>query len=101
MRILVLFDLPVESLENKRDYRKFHKFLVTSGFLMLQESVYCKLALNQTVAQAVMSSVRKERPSEGNVKMMIITEKQFARMECLVGDEKDSVVDTDEKLVVL
>lgn len=101
MRILVLFDLPVESLENKRDYRKFHKFLVKSGFMMLQESVYCKLALNQTVAQAVMASVRKERPSEGNIKMMVITEKQFARMEYLVGDEKDSVVDSDEKLVVL
>lgn len=79
----------------------FTNSIVKSGFLMLQESVYCKLALNQTVAQAVMSSVRKERPLDGNVKMMVITEKQFARMECLVGDEKDVVVDTDDKLVIL
>ena len=101
MRVFVFFDLPVETQENRRDYRKFHKFLVKSGFLMLQESVYCKLALNQTVAQAVMSSVRKERPLDGNVKMMVITEKQFTRMECLVGGEKDVVVDTDDKLVIL
>ena len=46
MRVIVFFDLPVDTLEHKRAYRKFRKFLIEKGFLMMQESVYCKLALN-------------------------------------------------------
>ena len=46
MRVLVFFDLPVITAENRRAYVKFRKFLLKNGFLMLQESVYCKLALN-------------------------------------------------------
>ena len=50
MRVILFFDLPTETLEDKREYRNFRKFLIKKGFLMMQESVYCKLALNQTVA---------------------------------------------------
>ena len=46
MRVMVFFDLPTESLDDKREYRKFRKYLIKKGFMMLQESVYCKLALN-------------------------------------------------------
>ena len=48
MRVLVFFDLPVITSENRRAYSKFRKFLLKNGFMMLQESVYCKLALNGT-----------------------------------------------------
>lgn len=101
MRIMIFFDLPTESLSDKREYRKFRKFLITTGFLMLQESVYCKLALNQTVAQSIASQVRKNVPPEGNVQMMLITERQFEKMECLVGERQDSVIESDESLVIL
>ena len=50
MRILVFFDLPSVTSEEKREYLKFRKMLVKSGFLMMQESVYSKLALNTTVS---------------------------------------------------
>lgn len=44
MRIIVMFDLPVETAKNRKDYVTFRKFLIKSGFLMMQESIYCKLA---------------------------------------------------------
>ena len=34
MRILVLFDLPVTTLDNKRSYRIFRKYLLKNGFMM-------------------------------------------------------------------
>ena len=43
MRVIVFFDLPVDTLEHKRAYRKFRKFLIEKGFLMMQESVYCSM----------------------------------------------------------
>ena len=39
MRIIVFFDLPTETLEDKREYRKFRKMLIENGFVMMQESV--------------------------------------------------------------
>ena len=101
MRIILFFDLPIESLENKREYRKFRKFLIKKGFLMLQESVYCKLALNQTVAKAVVNSVKSNKPRDGLVQLIVITEKQFSKMEYICGENKSNIIDSDSKLVIL
>lgn len=53
MRIFVFFDLPMDSLEEKREYRKFRKALIKNGFIMMQESVYCKLMTTPSVENSV------------------------------------------------
>ena len=101
MRVFVFFDLPVLTAQNRRDYRKFRKYLIESGFLMLQESVYCKLVQNSTMADSVVENVRKNCPEEGLVQALRITERQFVKMEYIVGSRQSDVIDTDEKLVIL
>lgn len=101
MRVLVFFDLPVITAENRRAYIKFRKYLLKSGFLMLQESVYCKLALNGTAVTAIVDNIHKNKPEEGLVQLLTVTEKQYARMDIIVGDLKHEVLDTDERLVIL
>ena len=70
MRIVVFFDLPVLTESNRRDYRTFRKYLIKSGFMMVQESVYCKLAQNGSVADAVVENIKKNKPHEGLVQGM-------------------------------
>ena len=101
MRVLVFFDLPVITSDNMREYRKFRKYLIKSGFLMLQESVYCKLTPNSNTADAITDSLRKNKPREGLVQVLKVTEKQFNRMECIVGESQSDVLDTDERLIIL
>ena len=101
MRIIVMFDLPVETSEDRRQYRKFRKFLIKTGFMMLQESVYSKLALNQSIADSILSSVKKNKPPAGRVQMLTVTEKQYQKMEMVVGEINSEVLDTDERVVVL
>ncbi len=101
MRVIVFFDLPVETLENKKSYRQFRNFLIKKGFMMLQESVYCKIALNQTAANAIVGAVKSNKPDEGLVQMLVITEKQYSRMEYVVGEKQSSIIDSDERLVIL
>lgn len=101
MRVIVFFDLPVTSSENVRQYTKFRKFLMKSGFLMMQESVYCKLALNATAAEAILVNLRKNKPESGVVQVLTMTEKQFQKIEFIVGTSKHNVLDNDERLVVL
>lgn len=101
MRVMVFFDLPTETIENKRDYRSFRKFLIKKGFMMLQESVYCKLALNQTIANSIVESVKNNKPTDGLVLLLSVTEKQFSKMEYICGEKKSSIIDSDERLIIL
>ena len=97
----MFFDLPTETLENKREYRKFHKLLIKNGFLMMQESVYCRMLLTPSAGKAVVDAIRKNRPSSGIVQVMTVTEKQFAGIEYITGEHHSEVIESDERLIVL
>ncbi len=101
MRVLVFFDLPVGTGEQRRVYANFRKFLLKSGFMMLQESVYCKLALNGTAVRGIVDNVHKNSPGEGLVQLLTVTEKQYAKMELIIGEAKSEILDSDERLVIL
>lgn len=100
MRVLVMFDLPVQTSEDQRQYRKFRKYLLMSGFMMMQESIYCKLTLNQGAATHIMNAVKNNKPKYGLVQMLAVTEKQFSKMEILVGEVKNDVVDSDKRVLI-
>lgn len=101
MRMLVLFDLPTETSVDRRNYRRFRKLLVDNGFLMMQESVYCKLLMNSTAQNAMAEIIRRGKPSKGIIQMLTVTEKQFAKMEYVVGEWVSDVIDSDERLIEL
>ena len=73
--------------------------LIHSGFLMLQESVYCKLLVNASAQKLMAEQIRRERPKKGLVQLLTITEKQFSRIEFITGDWHSDVIDSDERLV--
>lgn len=101
MRVLVFFDLPVLTEANRRDYRIFRKYLIKSGFMMIQESVYCKLAQNSSVADTLVENIKKNKPPEGLVQVLRVTEKQYNKMDFIVGENTGDVLSTDERLVIL
>ena len=101
MRVLVFFDLPVLTSDDRRTYRKFRKSMLKKGFIMLQESVYCRMALNKTMADQILDSIKRDKPEKGLVMSLLITEKQFERMEFITGEFVTDMVDTDERVVFL
>ncbi len=101
MRIVVFFDLPTLTDSDKREYRKFRKLLIKNGFIMMQESVYTRMVLNQTVQNSVIELLKKNKPSAGLVQAMIVTEKQFSNTVNISGKITSDVIDSDERLLVL
>ena len=101
MRILIFFDLPVISSDDRRAYRRFRNAMLKKGFIMLQESVYCRMVLNKTMADQVLDSIKREKPEKGLVMSLMITEKQFERMEFIAGEFSTDMVDSDERVVFL
>lgn len=102
MRLVVFFDLPVDTPAQQKDYRVFRKFLLKDGYLMLQESVYAKLVVNDGAAGNAIQRLRKHRPPAGLVQVLRVTESQFSTMEYITGNrEAYDEVDTIEELMVL
>ena len=101
MRVIVLFDLPMNTSLQVREYNQFRKYLIKNGFMMMQKSVYCKLALNLTAVNAIVDNLRRNHPDNGLVQVLTLTEKQFSRIEFIVGDSYSEVLDSDQKMVVL
>lgn len=102
MRLIVFFDLPVETAAQRKRYAAFRKELIKDGYLMMQKSVYSKLAINDAAAAAAIDRLRRNHPADGLVQVLKVTEKQYATIECIVGREiEHAEVDTTEELLVL
>ena len=101
MRVLVFFDLPVLTAKERREYRRFRNELLKNGYIMLQESVYCRMALNKTYADQAVAQIKRMKPSKGLVMSLMVTEKQFQNMEIITGEYSTDVINSDERLVIL
>lgn len=101
MRMIVFFDLPTETSNDRRIYTKFRKLLINDGFIMLQKSVYAKLALNNSIIKSIKDKIYKNKPSKGIVQLLVITEKQFSEIEYVIGKNSTDVLDNTERFIVL
>ena len=90
MRMILMFDMPVETAEEKKAYRKFRQFLIDEGFIMHQFSIYSKLLLNNSAI-----------PEKGRITLRTVTETQFSRTIYLCGERDTSVANSDSRLVFL
>lgn len=101
MRMLLMFDMPTDTAEERKAYRKFRRFLLSEGFIMHQFSVYSKLLLNNTANTAMVARLRENNPKKGNISLLTVTEKQFARMVYLNGERNKTIANSDERIVFL
>lgn len=101
MRVIVFFDLPVGTSEERRAYHQFRKALLRNGFIMLQESVYCKMMTSPSVEKSIKNMIQKNRPDKGIVQMLTVTEKQFSKMEYVVGEYSNDIIDSPERIIIL
>jgi len=99
--MLVFFDLPTFTKTDIRNYTLFKRFLDKEGFVMMQESVYSKILLNGVMAELLRSRIRKSAPPKGKVQILLVTERQFCSMDYVVGKAQSTIVDTDERVVVM
>ena len=101
MRVIVFFDLPVLTKADMRNYRKFRKYLISQGFVMMQKSVYSKITLNGSSSKTVISNVKKNKPPAGIVQILTVTEKQFQSIEYILGQNQSEVLDTVDRVVMI
>lgn len=85
MWLIVMFDLPTETPENRKDYVLFRKKMLKSGFDMFQFSTYIRHCSSKESAEKHQIRVKKNLPTLGHVGIFMLTDKQFAQMEVFYG----------------
>lgn len=85
MWVLTMFDLPVDTKRARRNYAIFRKSLRQDGFTMMQFSVYVRHCASEENAQVHLQRVERMVPEAGEVRILILTDKQFERMRIFWG----------------
>ena len=85
MRLILFFDLPMTTKKERKIYANFRKYLIKNGYMMMQFSVYCKIFPNREAAVNHIAILRRNVPVEGQIRIMVVTEKQYAKIEIIVG----------------
>jgi CRISPR-associated protein Cas2 len=85
MRVLVFYDLPIKTRKDKKIYRHFRRRLIRNGYHMIQYSVYSKILNNRDAAKNHIKFIERNAPQKGNVRLMMVTEKQYAYIKIIVG----------------
>lgn len=101
MRMVLMFDMPTQTADERKAYRQFRKFLISEGFIMHQFSVYSKLLLNDSANKAMISRLKSKNPKKGHITVLTVTEKQFSRMIYLNGERNDSIASSDMRIIYL
>ena len=85
MWILVFFDLPTETIKEKKAYALFRKNLQRDGFTMFQFSIYVRHCASYENADVHLRRVKSILPPYGKIGLLCITDKQFGNMELFLG----------------
>ena len=85
MRIIVFFDLPVKTKQERRKATQFRNFLIKDGFYMIQFSVYARVCNGNDMVELHKQRLRSNVPDEGSIRTLVITEKQYDNVEILLG----------------
>ncbi|GAA4760419.1 CRISPR-associated endonuclease Cas2 [Stakelama sediminis] len=86
MWLMVFFDLPTKTKPQRRRANRFRESLKKDGFMMLQLSVYARVCRGQDAVDKHVRRVRSSLPKEGSVRTLQVTDKQYGRMELMLGN---------------
>lgn len=85
MWILVFFDLPTETKQERREAALFRKNLMRDGFTMFQFSIYVRHCASKENMEVHLKRVRTLIPEYGKVGVLNITDRQFGDIEIFYG----------------
>lgn len=77
--MLVAFDLPVSTKDERKCASEFRKFLLEDGYKMMQFSVYVRAVVSHARMETHLRRLKHEIPPDGQVRVIFITQSQWER----------------------
>lgn len=100
MWILVMFDLPVDTKPARKQYARFRKRLLDDGFSQLQYSIYGRHCPSEENADVHLRRIERNLPPDGEVRVLMVTDKQFERMRVFWGKMRKSPEEPSRQMLL-
>lgn len=89
MWMLVMFDLPVGTPDERRKATQFRHFLLDQGFQMSQFSIYMRYCAGKEQVEAHTRRIAAAVPPRGSIHMVSITDRQYENIVRFRNREKE------------
>lgn len=100
MWMIAMFDLPVETNEDRRHATQFRNLLLREGYSMLQFSVYGRYFPSEEASEPYKKRIRQGIPPRGEVRLLYITDKQFEKMEIFMAKKRKKAEEPTPQLLL-
>lgn len=97
--LLVMFDLPVLTDEERRAANRFRNDLIGDGYMRVQFSVYARPCGSSDKVDTHARRLKKLIPKHGEVRGLVITDAQWGRMLIVRAEKKRKPEELPEQLL--
>lgn len=95
---LLMYDLPMRTEKEIREYNRFRKNIIKKGYYQLQESVYIMNSNTKERIETVEKQLSLIIPKNSSVRTLLLTEDQFKKMKIISGEmTKGEVIARNER----
>lgn len=101
MMLLVCFDLPRDTKENRKEATKYHKKLVELGFTMKQFSVYEREVRQNSTRDRVIKVLKDRLPKSGAITLYLLPNEVNDSQITILGSESIKKTVRKPKFIVL
>ena len=96
MWVLLMFDLPVRTKQERKSAQGFRMSLLDHGFEMAQFSVYLRYCSGRGEAETYISKVKANIPGGGKVDILTFTDKQYENIISFHSGERKNRVNPSQ-----
>ncbi len=93
--LVVAFDLPVGTKQQRKQATSFRDFLIDDGYQMIQFSVYARACVSFARQETHIERVKRNLPPEGSVRAIFVTRAQWERSFIIHGSPAIEVTAED------
>jgi CRISPR-associated protein Cas2 len=97
---ITAFDLPTGTAEERRDANRYRNHLIRLGFARVQLSVYAKYVINGAGFAWLGNQVGAAVPPDGMVRVIPVSDHEWARTLCFEGAIRRPPEDPPEQLTI-
>lgn len=101
MMVLLLFDLPRNTIEERKSAHQFQKRLVRLGFTMKQFSVYEREVRNQSNMKKLIEVICAQLPEEGLISLYQLPNEVSNAQLQILGNGVVKLVKSGPKIVIV
>lgn len=101
--MLLFYDIPNSNKQENNKYMRFRKYILSVGFVMLQESVYVKTIKTKDKYYLLKRDLILAGPTGSNIRSLLITENSYENIDIISGELsfKEKIVSKKTRILKL